>query len=116
MRQLVVFLFLLASVYSHSQGTWVWVNGSDSICPGGIYGTKGVPSVTNSPPGLYAAANWVDQQGNFWVFGGIDSVLNPSWSYSDMWKYDPQNNTWVWMNGPGIEGQAGVYGTRGVPA
>src|SRR5579863_7540100 len=81
-------------------GTWVWMNGSNSaINDTAVFGTKGVPSSDNTPAGLYEAANWIDQQGNFWIFGGVD--INGGLN-SDLWKYDPYANTWTWVNGPGV--------------
>ena len=58
------------------------MGGGQGIERGGIYGIKGVPDIHNTPPGAYEAANWIDNDGNFWAFGGVGDTA----SYSDMWK------------------------------
>src|ERR1019366_9530695 len=100
------------------------MNGSDSVNVNttGHYGTQGVASVNNYPPGLFQPAHWTDKQGNFWIFGGVRAVwaLYPggaNWALpevSDLWKFDPLANTWTWVKGPGAPLVPGVYGTLGV--
>ena len=89
------------------------MNGTNTANPTGTYGVQGTPSANNSPPGLYQAQQWTDNQGDFWLFGGVDSGQN---EYSDLWEYIPSANTWTWINGPGVPLQGGVYGTLGVPS
>jgi type IX secretion system substrate protein/galactose oxidase-like protein len=110
-------LFASLALYSGSakaqSGTWTWVNGTDSFYSAGVYGTQGVPSANNSPPGLYQAAQWTDLQGNFWIYGG----LRPSErEQGDLWKYDPAANTWTWIKGTGLDGASAEYGALGIPA
>src|ERR1044071_7666111 len=78
---------------SFSQGQWVWEKGSNTPNPIASYGIQGVPSASNNPPGLYEFNNWVDSQGNLWIFGGLD--VNGD-VYSDLWKYNPATNDWTW--------------------
>ena len=70
-----------------------WTSGSDDT---------GQPSVTKTTAiGARAnAASWVDEEGNFWVFGGegydedgVKGTLN------DLWKYSPSENKWTWKSG-----------------
>ncbi|MDB5283733.1 MAG: Ig-like, group 2, partial [Bacteroidota bacterium] len=83
----------------------------------GHYGTQGVPSVNNTPPAMYQAAQWTDRQGNFWIFGGLgqDSVYGLK-EQSALWKYDITANTWTWVNGPDTGLAPAAYGTLGVPS
>jgi hypothetical protein len=37
----------------------------------GIYGVKGVPSQTNIPGARIGSNSWVDNEGSFWLFGGM---------------------------------------------
>ena len=94
-------------------GTWIWMGGSNTANSQGNYGTQGFAGVSNIPPALYQAQQWKDKQGNFWIFGGIDSGQH---EYSDLWKYDPTAGTWTWVNGPGVSLVPGVYGSLGVPS
>lgn len=98
----------------HAQGgTWTWVHGPAGTNVAPVFGTKGVPGVNNNPPALYEAATWADKQGYFWIYGGLDSSGN---EHSDLWKYDPNADTWTWINGQGLTDNIPVYGTMGVPS
>jgi hypothetical protein len=91
------------------QGEWTWMNGADTANSLGVYGIQGVFDTLNSPPSVYEACEWTDLQGNFWLFGGWGA-------YSDLWEFKPTINEWAWIKGPGIQGQFGIYGTRGIPS
>ncbi|MCE9576961.1 MAG: hypothetical protein K8W52_27695 [Deltaproteobacteria bacterium] len=123
----------LNDLWRFSAGTWTWMGGSDSVGsplvfggPAGVYGTLGTPAATNVPGGRYGAVNWMDADGNLWLFGGsgIDaSGFAGSLDYlNDLWKYTPGTGTWTWMAGPSTvpagppHGAAGIYGTLGTPA
>jgi hypothetical protein len=122
-------------------GQWTWMGGSNAVGaalifdgPPGVYGTLGTPSPTNIPGGRYGSANWMDAQGNLWLFGGsgVDSTgfVPPLPYLNDLWKYTPGANgaagQWTWMGGAdvaphppspnGEKGVAGVYGTKGTAA
>jgi hypothetical protein len=117
-KQYKVFL-ILGSCFLHlftnaQSGTWVWMNGADTLNSPGNYGTMGVASANNSPPALYEAVQWTDKQGNFWIFGGTQFDMN----YSKLWKFSPEDNTWTWVKGPepSIPDDAlPVWGTQGIP-
>jgi N-acetylneuraminic acid mutarotase len=110
----------------HSDGSasneWTWMGGSSMLNsqfngPSGIYGDLGVPASGNVPGGRNNAVSWIDQSGNFWLFGGngYDStgafnVLN------DLWEFVPSTNQWAWMSGSSIADQPGIYGTLGTAA
>ncbi|RPI76190.1 MAG: hypothetical protein EHM45_13705 [Desulfobacteraceae bacterium] len=38
--------------------TWIWVSGDDIRSPTGVYGTQGVPSLTNKPGGRSDSVEW----------------------------------------------------------
>ena len=75
----------------------------------GVYGTQGIPSVNNHPPGAYEYVDWKDLQGNFWIYGAGYPSMN------DLWKYNPVTNEWTWVKGSQTAGQNPVYGILGVP-
>jgi len=114
MKKILLLIFLFRFSYSFGQGgEWVWLRGDSTTNQPGNFGTRGVSNPTNEPPSLYEACEWIDLNGNFWLFGG----LHPGADYGDLWKYVPSTNEWTWMKGPGIpHGDAGVYGTQGVPS
>jgi len=88
---------------------WTWMKGSGLPNDAGNYGAQGITSPTNNPPARSGAVSWTDSQGNFWMFSG-----NQGSDYCDLWKYNVSTNEWTWMKGPNLQGQPGVYGTRGV--
>lgn len=75
-------------------------------------------SLTGAIPGSrWGASAWVDQGGNFWLFGGwgLDSgATNGNGALDDMWVYTPnstptQPGTWAWVKGSNTGSQNGVY-------
>jgi len=103
-----------ADMWKYDQATnmWTWMNGPGAaVNASGVYGIKGVPSAANYPAPRYeTSASWVDNNGNFWMFGG------GIWTgqMNDTWMYNPVTNQWTWMHGPQTAGNAGSYGTKGV--
>lgn len=94
--------------YTPSAGTWEWVSGSQSTGAAAVYGTKGVPSSSNTPGARFNASTWTDHSGNLWLFGGSDG--------NDLWMYNPSAGTWEWVSGSDTPGAIGVYGAQGTPA
>ena len=76
-------------------GTWAWVKGSNTGSPNGIYGDELRGYKTYyiwTPGGRSNATSWVDQNGEFWLFGGegYDSTSATGNGYlNDMWRYVP---------------------------
>ena len=95
--------------YDPVTNMWTWMKGPGTSNYSGSYGIQGVPSPLNNPPcRSYGMGTWVDNQNNFWMFGGGPGSCN------DLWKYDLTTNEWTWMKGSSVS-TAGVYGTMGVP-
>ena len=97
--------------YNPLTGAWTWMSGSDQPGQGGNYGTLGIPSLNNLPEAREDMISWVDNYGNFWLFGGTGTVND---RLGDYWKYNPYTGLWVWMGGSNQGNQAGVYGTQSV--
>ncbi|MFZ4740520.1 MAG: gliding motility-associated C-terminal domain-containing protein [Bacteroidales bacterium] len=110
---IVIYFFLFCQQIAYSQsGQWTWMNGDSTTNSLGVFGTQGVPSVNNTPPGLYEACEWTDLQGNFWLYGGASQSFDAN---SFLWKYNPLTNEWTWMSGnSGFS--TPVYGIQGVPS
>jgi N-acetylneuraminic acid mutarotase len=103
--------------------TWTWVSGSSALNVDGVYGTKGVPSSANAPGSRSQGVSWLDSSGNLWLFGGIGWTSSGGGGVpvNDLWKFDPNAKTWVWVAGSstnynpdGTVGSIGIYGTQGV--
>jgi N-acetylneuraminic acid mutarotase len=119
--------------FNPSTQQWAWMGGSSTLsCTGsncgqpGAYGTPGSPAASNVPGGRSDAASWIDNRGNFWLFGGHgwDSTGKLG-SLNDLWEFSPSQGQWAWMGGSNVVpvdqwgnglGQPGVYGTLGTAA
>jgi PKD repeat protein len=111
---LMIFMSILSTQVSAQLNEWTWVHGDNLPNQIGNYGVQGVSSPLNKPPASYEGCEWTDHNGNFWFYGGQHISGN---YYSDLWKYNPSINEWVWVNGPGgIVNMPAVYGTQGVPS
>jgi PKD repeat protein len=111
---LLLFVLMLSMQVSAQLNEWTWVHGDNLPNQNGNYGVQGVSSPTNKPPASYEGCEWTDHNGNFWFYGGQHLAGN---FYSDLWKYNPSTNEWVWVHGPGgALNMPAVYGTQGVPS
>jgi hypothetical protein len=122
-------------VYNITSGQWTWVLGSKTANQTGVYGLQplvGPPNTTGAagtvgltggtagtfPGSRWGASGWVDQGGNFWLFGGwgLDSTAtNGNGALNDFWVYVPnatagQPGTWTWIKGTNTGSDNGVYG------
>jgi hypothetical protein len=106
---------LLNDLWKYNGGQWTWVSGSNSGNSAGSYGTQGSVSATNEPPARQASVAWLDNAGNFWMFGGFTSGTN---GFNDLWKFDNvTTKQWTWISGSkGATSTPGSYGTQGVAA
>ena len=93
---------------------WTWMAGSNEPDGFGTYGTKGVAAPGNVPGARQGSASWTDGSGSLWLFGGIGFAANGFGGLNDLWKWD--GTSWTWVSGSSGEGQAGVYGTKGLAA
>ncbi|MBN2534136.1 MAG: hypothetical protein JXB88_14700 [Spirochaetales bacterium] len=93
---------------------WTWVSGGDTRDQSGIYGTKGVPNVSNIPGARQGSISWIDSSGNLWLFGGygLDTGTTKD-QLNDLWRYD--GTYWTWVSGGNTGGNDGIYGTQGIP-
>jgi N-acetylneuraminic acid mutarotase len=120
---------------SGKAGEWTWMGGSNTIGNNGgqpgIYGVLGTPDSANAPGARFSPVNWIDAQGNLWLFGGQGyDWTGASGFLNDLWEYTPTADgglgQWTWMGGSNIlppspsfgflTGQSGVYGKLGTPA
>ncbi|HVN18310.1 MAG TPA: kelch repeat-containing protein [Dongiaceae bacterium] len=105
----------LNDLWRYSGGQWTWVSGSKVGGQPGVYGTQGVPSASNVPGARSTSANWIDANGNFWLFGGFGSDSTGKVDYlNDLWEYSA--GQWAWISGSNIVNQSGFYGTQGAPS
>jgi len=106
---------LLNDLWKYSGGQWTWISGSITGNSAGSYGTQGSTAATNQPPGRQASAAWIDNTGNYWMFGGFTSGTN---GFNDLWKFDTvATKQWTWVSGSkGATSTPGNYGTQGITA
>lgn len=105
---------LLNDLWSFDGTNWTWVSGSNTGNAVGSYGAQGTSAAGNVPPARQASAGWIDNNSNFWMFGGFTSGTN---GFNDLWKFDTTAKQWTWMNGSkGATSTPGNYGLQGVAA
>ena len=102
--KILVLLFLYQIPNGNTQGLWKWVSGS-ATSGMNVYGTTGVPSISNHPSARYTPLHWIDNEGHFWLYGGGSSG-------SDLWSYNPNTNEWTFFG----SNSTTVYNTKGVPS
>ncbi|HYV94302.1 MAG TPA: kelch repeat-containing protein [Chitinophagales bacterium] len=103
-------------MYDEATNEWTWEGGSSSPNQPGVYGTKGVPSVSNQPGARgFGVPTWVDNDGLFWLFGGEGYDSQGSYGdMNDLWSYNVATAEWTWVSGSNTINQNGVYGIQGV--
>lgn len=117
MTRFLLAILLLFITLSLSSQHFTWMKGRDTINKKGYYGTLSVTSTTNNPGGRAGSASWTDNNGNFWLMGGLgyDRIGNAG-HLNDLWKYDRIANSWTWINGDDLFIQTGNYGIMGTAA
>jgi N-acetylneuraminic acid mutarotase len=103
---------------------WTWTGGSLTQGTLGVYGALGQPASGNAPGGRYGAVSWIDNQGNFWLFGGFGIASGPEAYYgflNDLWEFNSATNEWTWKGGSSslpsnFSAGAGSYGALEVAA
>ncbi len=130
----------VVSTAAIAKNEWIWMSGSNRINQPGVYGTLGAFGAGNGPGSRINPIRWTDRSGHLWLFGGQET--NPNFTetslgvtfngyreLNDLWEFDPSTNEWAWIGGtsftgntciyvqnPVFCGQAGVYGTLGLPS
>jgi N-acetylneuraminic acid mutarotase len=95
---------------------WTEMSGNDTGTA--RYGTQGIAAPDNTPGGRSMGMSWTDASGNLWLFGGM-TPPHLQELFNDLWKYDPNTQRWMWVNGPENVSPANTcttvhYGTLGV--
>lgn len=103
--------------YEWSTNSWTWITGNDQLVnQPGIYGVMGIGSASNLAGARWGSATWIDNAGDFWLFGGIGYIpntLSPP-ELNDLWKYEVSSNTFIWKKGTNSAWSLGNYGPLGV--
>ena len=89
---------------------WTWMGGSD------LNGYS--PNHGGTGPGARSdSVSWKDNNGKFWLFGGVGGDFSGVVGYlNDLWKFDPEYQTWEMMSGNPLSDVKGSYGSLGVAA
>ena len=100
--------------YSPSLNFWSWEGGSNRLNQEGRYGDRGESSGSNFPGGRNLSTGWVDDGGNFWLFGGFGYADNDHLgALNDLWKYTPGSGEWTWLKGSKSDKAEEHYGRKG---
>jgi N-acetylneuraminic acid mutarotase len=108
-------LLPLNDLWKFANGQWTWVGGPDVAGKSGVYGERGFAAPGNIPGSRYFPVTWKDSSGAFWVFGGLGfDSQGQEGELGDLWKYS--GGEWTWVSGSNQIQNAGIYGTKGLPA
>lgn len=103
--------------FNPSSGFWTWEGGANTIGASGSYGTQGDAGSANVPGARQEGVSWIDNTGNFWLFGGVGLEANGNGGgHNDLWMYTPTTQEWTWIGGSKAFDSVGVYGTQGMAA
>jgi hypothetical protein len=92
---------------------WVWVSGSQAVNQDPVYGTKGIPSASNSPGSRTNSSSWVDvARGVLWLSGG--TLGQSGFTRNDVWTYAISSGLWTWVGGTSGSSPNTIWGTLGV--
>lgn len=72
--------------YTPSTNAWTWVKGDNTVDQPGVYGTQGLPDISNKSGARTASVSWTDGNGNLWLFGGYGFDGSASGVLNDLWK------------------------------
>lgn len=79
----------LNDLWKFGGGQWTWVGGSNVANQNPTYGTQGMLAPGNGPGGRFFLTRWMDNKGNFWLFGGYGQVPGALGNLNDLWMYLP---------------------------
>lgn len=91
---------------------WTWVAGISDDGEYGNYGTQMVAASSNTPGARIAPTSWVDQNGNYWLFGGYGYATSQLGTLNDLWTWDGQQ--WMWVKGSNSTYSDGSFGQQNV--
>ena len=72
--------------YSPATNIWTWAKGDNTVDHVGIYGTQGLPHISNKSGARTGSVSWTDGTGNLWLFGGYGFDGSTSGVLNDLWK------------------------------
>jgi Galactose oxidase, central domain len=83
--------------YNTRNNKWTWLGGSTGHSADGSYNNTSAP---DWPRARYRARGWFDEDGNYWIFGGVYyNGHNAPFPLNDMWKYNVKTNIWTCETG-----------------
>lgn len=91
--------------------SWIWMNGPNGVNHTGVYGTRGITSLSSYPGCRTSAISWTKPDGTLFLFGGKSSTGN---NLNDLWKFNPTASEWTWMNGDSLANSYGIYTQPGI--
>lgn len=75
--------------YNPVSNEWTWMKGSKLTNQYANYGTKGITVPSNAPGARDYSNGWVDNNGEFWMFGGFSfPVTGSPGNTNDLWKFN----------------------------
>ncbi|MBK8848312.1 MAG: PKD domain-containing protein [Bacteroidetes bacterium] len=96
--------------YNPYTSEWTWMAGNATANKTPVYGTLGVPNTNNTPGARLCALTWVDNNGDFYMYGGSN---NQGKRHADLWKFSKASLAWTWIDGSQLTNVNAFNGTKG---
>jgi hypothetical protein len=85
--------------YDANSNSWNLIKGLPNNKESVSYGVKGISSPTNMPGGRHESYFWY-RNNKLWLYGGTgDNLISGNNSLLDLWYYDLNINSWIWVDG-----------------
>jgi Galactose oxidase, central domain/Kelch motif len=90
--------------FNTTTNQWIFISGNKNLTypmdsNNGVYpATEGTGGTQYFPRSRCDYLYWVDNEGNFWVYGGY-LISHGSDELGDFWKFNPSTNEWFLMTG-----------------
>ena len=91
--------------YNISTNNWTWIKGPDSANAVPVFGTKGVPDISNNPRVRWCYSAWKAKNDDLWIFGG-------NYMGNDLWRYHITTKEWTWIGGDSNPGDTVAIGAQ----
>ncbi|HEY1056627.1 MAG TPA: kelch repeat-containing protein [Emticicia sp.] len=104
-------------IFDIKKQNWTQLSNSKELNKKNQSTGKNKNNTNNLPAARAKAATWVDNKGDFWLFGGTthDYTLGRDIYFNDLWKYDTNKNNWLWVSG-NLEGNTKVEVAEIIPS
>jgi hypothetical protein len=90
---------------------WTFSNGG-GYSPPVHYSELQKEDILNTPGSRLNVGYWIDEQDNFWLFGGSEGKYQAL--QNDLWRFNIKTGMWAWMSGSQNQQDYATYGFKNI--